>query len=187
MLMDLLTPRERRSFYVLALIMLLVALFETAGVASILPFMAVLAEPAKIQHNGHLAALYTGLHFTSANGFLVFLGLGTFLMTMLGIVMHILSLYTDHPLHHACSYMLSTQLLGGYLSQPYAWFLNRHSADLGKAVLSEVDNVVSQSFMPGMSFLSNLVVAGFISAFLIALQPIIAARPPPWCWWRATR
>ena len=70
--------------------------------------------------------------------------------------------------------MLSTQLLGGYLSQPYAWFLNRHSADLGKAVLSEVDNVVSQSFVPGMSFLANLVVAGFISVFLIALQPIIA-------------
>ena len=41
--------------------MLLVALFETAGVASILPFMAVLAEPDKIQHSAHLAALYNGL------------------------------------------------------------------------------------------------------------------------------
>ena len=58
--MDLLTRRERRGFYILAMIMLLVALFETAGVASILPFMAVLAEPDKIQHNAHLAALYNG-------------------------------------------------------------------------------------------------------------------------------
>ena len=187
MLMDLLTPRERRGFYVLTAIMLLVALFETAGVASILPFMAVLAEPAKIHTNGHLSTLYTALHFTSANGFLVFLGIGTFLMTMLGIVMHILSLYTITRFTNDCSYMLSTQLLGGYLSQPYAWFLNRHSADLGKAVLSEVDNVVSQSFMPGMSFLSNLIVAGFISVFLIALQPIIARRHHRGAGGRATR
>jgi ABC-type multidrug transport system fused ATPase/permease subunit len=174
MLMDLLTPRERRGFYILAGIMLLVALFETAGVASILPFMAVLAEPDKIQHNAHLASLYNGLHFTSATNFLVFLGLGTFLMTMLGIVMHILSLYTVTRFTNQCSYMLSTQLLGGYLSQPYAWFLNRHSADLGKAVLSEVDNVVAQSYVPAMSLLANLVVAGCISVFLIVLQPIIA-------------
>ena len=53
--MDLLTPRERRGFYFLAVIMLLVALFETAGIASILPFMAVLAEPDEIQHSAHLA------------------------------------------------------------------------------------------------------------------------------------
>ena len=174
MLLDLLTSKERRAFYIVGGFMLLVGIFETAGVASILPFMAVLAEPAKIQTNAHLSMIYEALHFSSAQGFLVFLGIGTFLMTMLGIVMHILSLYTVTRFTNECSYMLSTQLLGGYLHQPYAWFLNRHSSDLGKAVLSEVDNVVSQSFMPGMTFLSNLVVAAFISAFLIALQPVIA-------------
>ena len=35
------------------------------------------------------------------------LGLGTFLMTMLGIVMHILSLYTITRFTNRCSYMLS--------------------------------------------------------------------------------
>ena len=82
MLMDLLTPRERRGFYVLAVIMLLVAVFETAGIASILPFMAVLAEPARIEHSRQLAAVYDGLGFPSANAFLVFLGIATFLMMM---------------------------------------------------------------------------------------------------------
>ena len=151
MLLDLLTPKERRAFYIVGAFMLLVGIFETAGVASILPFMAVLAEPAKIQQNENLLMIYEALNFTSAQSFLVFLGIGTFLMTMLGIVMHILSLYTVTRFTNECSYMLSTQLLGGYLGQPYAWFLNRHSADLGKAVLSEVDTVVSQSFMPAVA------------------------------------
>ena len=174
MLMDLLTPRERRGFYVLAVIMLLVAVLETAGIASILPFMAVLAEPARIEHSHQLAAVYHGLGFQSVNAFLVALGLATFLMTIAGIGMHVLSIFSISRFTTRCSYMLSCQLLEGYLNQPYSWFLNRHSADLGKAVLSEVDNVVSQSFLPAMTLLSNLVVTLFVAAFLIVLQPWVA-------------
>ena len=153
MLLGLLTARERRKFSWLVLVMLLVGIFETAGVASILPFMAVLAEPDRIQTSAQLSAIYDALNFTSVPGFLIFLGLGTFVMTMMGIGMHLLSLYTITRFNHECSYMLSCQLLSGYLSQPYAWFLNRHSADLGKAVLSEVDQVVSQSLVPAMGLL----------------------------------
>ena len=174
MLMGLLTARERRKFSWLVLVMLLVGIFETAGVASILPFMAVLAEPDRIQSSAQLSAIYDALNFTSVPGFLIFLGLGTFVMTMMGIGMHLLSLYTITRFTHECSYMLSCQLLRGYLSQPYAWFLNRHSADLGKAVLSEVDQVVGQSLVPGMGLLSNVVIALFISTFLIVLQPVVA-------------
>jgi hypothetical protein len=131
MLMELLTARERRGFYGLAVIMLLVGILETAGIASILPFMAVLAEPARIEQSHQLAAVYHGLGFTSVNAFLVLLGLVTFLMTMVGIVMHILSIFSISRFTTQCSYMLSCQLLQGYLNQPYSWFLNRHSADLG--------------------------------------------------------
>jgi ABC-type multidrug transport system fused ATPase/permease subunit len=174
MLMDLLTARERRGFLGLATIMLLVGILETAGIASILPFMAVLAEPARIEQNQQLAAVYHGLGFESVNAFLVLLGFLTFAMTMVGIAMHILSIFSISRFTTQCSYMLSCQLLEGYLSQPYSWFLNRHSADLGKAVLSEVDNVVSQSFVPAMTLLSNLVVTLFVTAFLVALQPWVA-------------
>ena len=74
-------------------------------------------------------------------------------MTMLGIVMHILSLYTDHPLHQRMLLHAEHAAARRLPDQPYAWFLNRHSADLGKAVLSEVDNVVAQSLVPAMSLL----------------------------------
>ena len=32
----------------------------------------------------------------------------------------------------------------GYLHQPYSSFLNRHSADLGKFILSEVGEVIGK-------------------------------------------
>jgi hypothetical protein len=35
-------------------------------------------------------------------------------------------------------YSIGKRLVEGYLNQPYSWFLSRHSADLGKTILSEV-------------------------------------------------
>ena len=46
-MLDILTPAERRNFHALVALLFVVGLFETAGVASILPFMAVLTEPAE--------------------------------------------------------------------------------------------------------------------------------------------
>ena len=39
-------------------------------------------------------------------------------------------------------YSIGKRLVEGYLHQPYSWFLNRHSADLGKTILSEVSTVI---------------------------------------------
>ncbi len=174
-ILDLLTPRERRGFYVLVVIMLVAGLFEMFGVASILPFMAVLSDPSRIETNAFLARLFAGLGFESIQSFMIFLGVGTFVMVMSGIAAHILSLYTIVRFSNMRAYSLSSRLLRSYLHQPYPWFLNRHSSDLGKAVLSEVDNVVSQSFVPAMKMLSNIIVAVFVAGLLVLMQPMVAA------------
>ena len=44
-------------------------------------------------------------------------------------------------------YTIGKRLIEGYLHQPYSWFLNRHSADLGKNILSEVSFVSSNSMV----------------------------------------
>ena len=45
-------------------------------------------------------------------------------------------------------YSVSKRLVEGYLNQPYIWFLNRHSADLGKTILSEVGQVIGIALAP---------------------------------------
>ncbi len=173
-LSDLLTPRERRWFYVLILLSMAVGVLETVGVASILPFMAVLSEPERIQENAQLAWAYDRLGFTSTNGFMIFLGLATFAVVITGIFAHIFSIYAIGRFANMRAYTLSRTLLRAYLHQPYAWFLNRHSADLSKSVLSEVDSVVAHSFIPAMRMISSLFVALFITLLLLVLQPLVA-------------
>jgi ABC-type multidrug transport system fused ATPase/permease subunit len=173
-LLDMLTARERRNFHLLMGLLLVVGLLETAGVASILPFMAVLSEPERIEGSRYLSQLYDVFGFTSTDSFLIFLGIGTFLVVVFGIGARILSIYAILHFSNMRSYTLSSRLLRGYLNQPYAWFLNHHSADLGKTVLSEVDSVVNQSLIPAMKMISNIIIAVLITGLLVALQPMVA-------------
>jgi len=50
-LLFLLTPNERRRAFLILVMIIIMALFEMIGVASILPFMAVLTNPSLIETN----------------------------------------------------------------------------------------------------------------------------------------
>jgi hypothetical protein len=63
-ILALLTPHERRRAALLLGMILVMAFLDMVGVASIMPFMAVLASPGVIETNPYLNALYTRLNFT---------------------------------------------------------------------------------------------------------------------------
>ena len=62
-LLDLLTPAERRRGYLLMVLIVLEGLVQMVGIASILPLLAVLANPQVIETNSWLNAVYVGLGF----------------------------------------------------------------------------------------------------------------------------
>ena len=70
-LLDLLSPRERRQFYVLLVMIVLMGIFQMLTVASILPLMFVLQHPDIVDDGGTVSRLYTSLGFTSPQGFMV--------------------------------------------------------------------------------------------------------------------
>ena len=45
-------------------------------------------------------------------------------------------------------YSIGKRLYEGYIKQPYDWFLNHHSSDLGKNILSEIGQVVGGGLNP---------------------------------------
>ena len=68
-------------------------------------------------------------------------------------------------------YTIGKRLIEGYLNQPYSWFLNRHSADLGKTILSEVGHVVGGGMSPLMEAIAKSMVAVSIIALLFFTDP----------------
>lgn len=173
-LKDLLTARERRNALILAVMMLGMGLVEVVGVASILPLIAVLSDPSIVQSNAVLRTLYELFGFTSTNAFLVFLAAGVFVVVVGRTALTALATYAMLRFAHMRGHALSARLLASYLRRRYEWFLNRHTADMTKAVLSEVEQVVHDSLMPALMLISQGIIALSIFVLVVIVEPIVA-------------
>lgn len=173
-LWELLSLRERRQVLLLLLLMLGLGVFEMAGVASLFPLITVLSNPSLIETNNYLNATYQTLGFTSTNGFLIFLTSGVFVVITVRTIFTSLTNYSLLRYAEMRSQSMSSRLLGSYLRRPYIYFLNRHSADMGKTVLSEVEQVIYGSLMPALQFVSKLIISTFLLALVVSIEPAVA-------------
>jgi ABC-type multidrug transport system fused ATPase/permease subunit len=176
-LLDLLSPAERKRAGVLMAMMLVMALLDMLGVASILPFIAVLANPSLVETNPILSWAYqfsTNLGVSSTDHFLFFLGLMVFALLVLTLAFKALTTYAQTRFALMREYSIGKRLVHGYLHQPYSWFLNRHSADLGKNILSEVSGVIYGGMIPFMTLMAQIAVAIALLVLLLVVDPWLA-------------
>ncbi|WP_018140855.1 ABC transporter ATP-binding protein [Thioalkalivibrio sp. ALJ7] len=166
-------PGRRRAYLMLVLIVAL-AFVEMVGVASIMPFVMVLANPEVVETNRHLNAVYTALGFESTDRFMFFLGIVMMLALLTTITFKALVTYLMQRFMHMRSYALSRHLVESYLRQPYDHFLNRNSADLGKSILAEAGQVVKGALKPLMLFLAGAAVSLAIIILLFIVDPRLA-------------
>jgi ATP-binding cassette, subfamily B, bacterial PglK len=173
-LKSLLTHSERKHALLVFLLMLVAAVVEMIGVASILPFMAVLANPEVVETNAWLAAAYQWLGFTSQERFLLLLGFLVFAAFIGSLALKALTTYAITRFTFMRLHTISCRLLGAYLRQPYEFFLGRNTADLGKRVLQEVQQVTSSVLLPSMQLTAGAVVAAAILGLLLAVEPMLS-------------
>ena len=173
-LLSLLTLEEFKSAAWLMIMMLLTALLDTIGIASIVPFIAVLANPDVIQTNSILNTMFQiFIIFGVKNNqqFLFTLGVLVFILLITSLFLRALTTYRQHKFTHMNEYSISKRLVEGYLRQPYSWFLNNHSADLGKTILSEVEKVIGGGIKPMMELISRATTTIALLALLFFTDP----------------
>ena len=170
----LLSQRERRNAALLVNMILVMAALDVVGVASVMPFMAVLANPNAVEANKYLLVIYERFSFTNKEQFLFFLGSMVFVALVASIVFKALTTWALLRYTHMREYSLGIRLVASYLRQPYEWFLSRHSADLSKSVLSEVQEVVNGALIPLMQLLAHGAVVIALLLLLIVADPLLA-------------
>ena len=161
----LLSDKERFRAILLLVMTLIMALIDMLGVASILPFIAVLSNPQIIDTNIILSTVYLTLKnfgIENEQQFLIVLGFFVFLLLIFSISFKALTIYIQIRFIKICEYNIAVKLIKGYLYQPYSWSLNRNSAVLGKTILSEVSAVIGKGLTPMMGLITNSFVALFL-------------------------
>jgi ABC-type bacteriocin/lantibiotic exporter with double-glycine peptidase domain len=172
-LIYLLTPVEKRRAILLVGMALIMALLEVIGVASIMPLMAVLANPQLVQANSLLSTAYAhvgvlGIH--DVNHFLFLMSCLVFVLLVFSLLFKMMTTYAQLHFSLLREYSVGRRLVDMYLNQPYVWFLNRHSADLGKTVLSEVSTIINVMMVPLMNLIAQIAVALAIFILLVLVN-----------------
>jgi ATP-binding cassette, subfamily B, bacterial PglK len=165
---DLFTKKEKRKLVKVLFVDLLMGLFQAAGVLSVLPFMSMVMDPASVEGNEQLMYFYDLFGFSTLNVFMFTMGLVVLALLIIGNVISVLSVRLKTVFVWDLNHRLSTSLLGKYLSLPYSYFLNHNSADLGKNILSEVNQLTGGLLMSLLK-----IVEGAFTAFILFLMLII--------------
>lgn len=176
-LLFLLSSNERKKAIFLLILILIMALFDMVGLASILPFMAVLTNPGLIETNVILKSIFEYLSLFGVENekdFLFSLGIMVFILLMVSLVIKAFTNYAQVRFIEMREFSLGKRLIEGYLRQPYSWFLNRHSIDLGKNILSEVNQIISNGITPIIELIANSILAIAIITLLLIVDIKIA-------------
>ena len=175
-ILDLLTPAEKTRVFFLFFLILLMAILDTLGIASILPFIAVLSNPSLIETNIILNDFFQiskVLGVKDVNNFLFLLGAISFLFLILSIIIKIITTFLQTRFCYMREYTISKRLIEGYLDQPYTWFLKKNSSELGKNILAEVNRVINYAAIPMMNFIAQSAVMLAITILLLILEPFL--------------
>jgi ABC-type multidrug transport system fused ATPase/permease subunit len=169
----LLQPSERKNTLSLLVLILIMAMVDVVGVASVMPFMAVLSNPELSITNKFLASLRSAMGFTSQENFLYFLGIAVLVLLMSSLALKALTNYAQVRFTHFCEHSISKRLIEGYLNQSYSWYLSRNTSNLGKNILSEVA-IVTNGMMHLMLLIAQCVVAFSLCILLLSVDPVLA-------------
>jgi ABC-type multidrug transport system fused ATPase/permease subunit len=176
-LLSLLSPHEKKRASFLLIIITIAALLDMISVASILPFITVLTNPNHIETNFILSEMFLILKIfgiKTNQQFIFALGILTFILLVISLLFKAFTIYMQTRFVFFREYSIGKRLLEGYLHKRYSWFLDRHSTDLGKNILSEISTVISNGIGPIIELFAKSMVAILLLTLLIISDPKIA-------------
>lgn len=161
----ILAPQEKHKTIVMIVLVILMALAETVGVLSIMPFLSVLARPDIIQENAGLIWLYEKFSLNSNHEFITWLGVASIVLVVGSSAFKTITLHLLNRFTFLLRHSISARLLSGYLHQPYEFFLTYNSSELSRNVLSEIDQLQNGLIKP----LSQLIAQGAVALAMMLL------------------
>lgn len=173
-LADLFPGRERGYLAGVFVASVVTALFETLGVASILPFMALVLDPAAIGRYAVLQDAAAALGIGTPEGLLMFVGIATVVVVLLGNLVAAANIYVQQRFAARCESRFAASLFAGYMRQPYTFHVQRDTASLLKVLNADGRAVLDGFVTPLLLGASRLLMVAGVLALLLVRDPIVA-------------
>lgn len=163
-LIDLLSPSERRQAVVLMGLTLIAMVLETAGVGLVIPVLALVSD-------GKVPSIEILANF-SRTQMIIGVMLGLVLFYTAKAVFMIYLAWRQPKFSFGVGYNLSKSLFQGYLRQPYTFHLQRNSAQLIHNATTEVNLAVQGGLLAALNLLAEVLVLIGILVLMLVVEPI---------------
>ncbi len=170
MILSLFEKSEKIDLIYQLILMFFVAIIDAVGVASIMPFISSISDPKVILSNEWLKSIYFEFNFKSVLSFQIFLGIFFFAFFVFSICFKAFASYQQLKFTSIREFFISVKIMERFFAQPYVWFLNRHTSELGNSILSEVNQVVSTAILPLLNFISQLLISLFLFGLILLVN-----------------
>ena len=147
------------------------------GIASIMPFIYLLLNPDTVETNKILKYLFIHSKIfgvETKDQFLFISGIAVLFLLIISICYRFLTYYIHLRFLTITEFTVTKNMMESYLHQPYAWFLNRHSSNIGKIILSDASKIMRSGFGPLLALMSDVMTSLFIIILLIFVDFQIA-------------
>ena len=162
----ILDPNGMKSLYTIFGLSVIVSILDMFGAASIMPVIGVVSNPDFVFENAKLFYVYQSLSFSNVNTFLIFLCLVSLVLLIMTLFLKSILSYLQINFVVTQEYSIGKRLATIYLDQPYSWFIDKHSSNLSKDILSEIGNLVGNALVPIITLFTNILVIVFMLLLL---------------------
>lgn len=169
-----LTPRRRRHFYLVLLLMVLASFSEMFTVGAVVPFLAALASPGRLFAEPAARPFIQALGLTSPEQLLLPLTLIFAFGAVTAGTMRLAVLWATTRASFAAGADISIDIYRRTLHQPYTVHVARNSSEVIGGIVTKASSVILGTLMPLLTMFGSALVVTTIVATLIAIEPATA-------------
>ncbi|MDC6451760.1 ABC transporter ATP-binding protein [Alphaproteobacteria bacterium] len=170
----LLTKGQRKRFYTLQFLVVLMAFSEIIGVASIIPFMSLVGDMGQLQRDTIIAQVYKESGINTETQFIFLLGVGVLFILFISTIISMLTTWRLSMFGNKVGAEIADRLYAYYLKQGWLFHASESSAQLTKKVAIEAQRVTNGIIMPLMQMNSRIILALFIMFTIFFYDPKVA-------------
>ena len=171
---QLLTPKQRKQYYLLQVLVVVMAFTELVGIASIAPFMAIVGDVSLLRGEGLFAKIYQFTGVEDPMTFLFYLGICVLLALTLSTFISMFTIWKLSMYAARVGTELADSLYEYYMSKDWLFHSEGSSAHLTKQISTEAMRVTDQIIQPLMQMNAKLILALVISVSIFIYNPLIA-------------
>ena len=173
-LFEVLTPAQRKNYYFLQVLVILMAIMEIIGVASIVPFMALVGDMDQLNQDSIFGRAYIASGINTEFKFVLILGISVLVLLIIASAVSIFTIWRLTKFAHKTGAELGDRLYSYYLKKDWLFHASGNSSNLIKKIATETPRTTQGIIVQLMQMNAKIVLAIFVTITVFFYDPKVA-------------